>query len=71
MIQLVSGSFLKYGVSAETMAAHKTIFKKSNQIVTALVSLNQSIPNIGVRQIFQCGGSATSHRDDVKIPQLQ
>ena len=36
--QFVSGSFLKYGVSAVTMAAHKLFLK--NQIFTALVSLN-------------------------------
>ena len=35
---LVSGSFLKYGVSAVTIAAHKIFLK--NQTFTALVSLN-------------------------------
>ena len=39
--QLVSTgrSFLKYGVSAVAMAAHKFL-KKSNQIFTVLLSLN-------------------------------
>ena len=36
--QFVCGSFLKYGVSAVTMAAQK--IKKKKQIFTALVSLN-------------------------------
>ena len=36
--QLVSGSFLKFGESAVTMAAHK--IKKKKKIFTALVSLN-------------------------------
>ena len=36
--QLVSGSFLKYGVSAVTVAAHKIFLK--NQYFTVIVSLN-------------------------------
>ena len=36
--QLVSGSFLKYEVSAVTMAAHKIFLK--NQIFTVIVSFN-------------------------------
>ena len=38
--QLVSRSFLKYGLSAVTMAARKNYFFKLNQIFTVLVSLN-------------------------------
>ena len=38
--QLGSRSFLKRGVSAVTMAAHKFFFFKSNQILIILVSLN-------------------------------
>ena len=48
LMHLVSRSFLKYGVSAGTMAAHKIIFKKSNSIFTVLlVSLNQRFPTRG------------------------
>ena len=47
--QLVGRSFLKYGVSAVTMAAHK--LKKKKQIFTVLISLHslsyQSVVAIG------------------------
>ena len=49
--QLVSRSFLKYGVSAVAMAAHKFIFK-SNEIFTVLVSLN----SLQYRSMVASGG---------------
>ena len=49
--QLVSRSFLKYGVSAVAMAAHK-FFLKSNQIFTVLLSLN----SLQYRSMIASGG---------------
>ena len=49
--QLASRSFLKYGVSAVAMAAHKFFFK-SNQIFTVLVSLN----SLQYRSMVASGG---------------
>ena len=49
--QLVSRSFLKYGVSAVAMAAH-IFFFKPNQIFTVLVSLN----SLQCRSMVASGG---------------
>ena len=58
MKQLRSGSFLKCGVSAITMTAHKISFKKSNQIVIILVLLN----SLQYRNVEASGGESSSKK---------